>query len=130
MMRTRIIAVACTTIMTIGATGGTALAHFCVNASKPAGAGTKVVVGEDDEGNETVNFTSPSYLNQMERAGKSIEELRGGFIGFDADGDGLSDADTYNHPKGVVPAALNGQGQECKGMTNFAEAAGCTFRQK
>ncbi len=126
MMRTRIIAVACTTVMTIGATGGTAFAHFCVNASKPAGAGTKVVIG----GDETVTFTSPSYVNQMERAGKSIEELRGGFIGFDADGDGLSDADTYNHPKGVVPAALNGQGQECKGMTNFEEAADCTFPQK
>jgi hypothetical protein len=116
-------------LVALAASVGTSYAHFCTNASKPVGAGTKVVL--DTQGN-VVSFTSPSYRNQIERAGKSVDELRGGFIGTDFDGDGVADVDTYNHPKGVVPAALNGKGQDCKGVTNFEEleAAGCVPRQK
>lgn len=83
-MRTRILITLCVALVALAATAGTSYAHFCLNASKPVGAGTQGVFVE-----------------------------------------GTADADSYNHPKGVVPAAFNKQGNPCRGVTNFVAIQGC-----
>ena len=81
------------------------MAFHCGNASKPVGPGEQAVL--DMNGNPI--SIGPAYQHQVEH-GKDPNSLHGGFVGFDCNGDGVADVDTYANPHGAVPeqAQLNG----------------------
>jgi hypothetical protein len=101
-----------------------ALAFHCGNASKPVGPGEQAVL--DTDGNPV--SIGPAYRNQLNH-GKDPETLHGGFVGFDCDGDGVADVDTYANPHGVVPETAQVNGSPNHGVVEIESTApaSCDF---
>jgi hypothetical protein len=108
------------TIACLSAAAPAALAFDCGNASKPVGAGEKAVVSETG-----VVSISKSWQNQLDH-GKTVDQLHGGFLGIDLNGDGIADADTYANPHGEIPQQAQQNGAPCHGVTSIEAAIGCS----
>ena len=102
------------------------LAHECVNASKPAAAGVQVILGPSG-----VEWSTPGLAARIAAGLVNADTGEGfhGLIGFDFDGDGVLDFQTYIvGPDDEIPEMAQFNGPACKGITNvetyFAQCVG------
>lgn len=111
-----LVATAAAGVMVVAA-AGSASAHDCFNPNKKPGAGAQVVVNDNDE----IVYASRGVENRIDRGIMSADgDGYHGLVGFDADGDGAADFDTYIVGKGaIVPAAEKQTGDPCHGITDF-----------
>ena len=86
---------------------------------KPVGAGEKAVV--NDSG---VVSISTSWQNQLDH-GKTVDQLHGGYLGIDLNGDGVADADTYADPHGEIPEQAQSRGAACHGVVSIEAEISC-----
>jgi hypothetical protein len=114
----RTAAAACALTALALASAGPAFGFACGNASKPVGPGEQAVL--DTSGNPV--SIGPAYQNQIAH-GKNPDTLHGGFIGFDCDGDGVADVDTYANPHGEVPEAAQTHGSPTHGVVEVESTA-------
>lgn len=119
MIPKRSIATLAVAVTSLAAAAPAALAFDCGNASKPVGAGEKAVVSETG-----VVSISKSWQNQLDH-GKTVDQLHGGFLGIDLNGDGIADADTYANPHGEIPQQAQQNGAACHGVTSIEAEIGC-----
>lgn len=96
----------------------TAVAFDCGNASKPLGPGEKAVLSTSGD---PVSI-SKSWQNQIDH-GKDPESLHGGFIGFDCNGDGVADVDSYASPHGALPENAQSNGSADHGVVPIESTA-------
>jgi hypothetical protein len=95
-----------------------ALAHECVNASKPADAGIQVLLGPTG-----IEWTTRGVATRIEQGLIDPDTGEGfhGLIGFDFDGDGVVDFQTYIvGPDDEIPLPAQFNGPSCHGITNVA----------
>jgi hypothetical protein len=95
-----------------------ALAHECVNASKPPAAGTQLVFGPT--GN--IEWSTPGLAKRLANGLIDPDTGEGfhGLIGFDNDGDGVVDFSTYIvGPNDEIPLLAQFNGPACRGITNI-----------
>jgi len=96
-----------------------AMAHECVNASKAnQDAGVQVVIGMDG----SVVWISEGVMARVEHGVIDFETGEGfrGLIGFDMDGDGVTDVATYLvGPDDEIPLVAQLRGPACRGITNI-----------
>ena len=93
-----------------------ALAHECVNASKPVAAGVQVVIGPTG-----VAWSTPGLANRFAHGLVDPDTGEGfhGLIGFDFDGDGVVEFSTYIvGPDDEIPLLAQFNGPACRGITN------------
>ena len=102
------------------------LAHECVNASKPAQAGVQVILGPSG-----VEWTTPGLAERIANGLVNPDTGEGfhGLVGFDFDGDGVLDFQTFIvGPDDEIPEMAQFNGPACHGITNveayFAECVG------
>lgn len=104
---------------------GPALAHNCVNASKPQDAGWRVLIDVSTE-DETVTFASAGLEKQFASDPEAALERFAGILGIDFDGDGDADVSTYIvGPDGEVPIEAQERGAECRGIVTFDAYLAC-----
>lgn len=115
----RSLAICATVATTLTAAAPAALAFDCGNASKPVGPGEKAVVSESG-----VEWISKSWSEQIAH-GKNVDQLHGGFLGIDLNGDGVADADTYANPRGEIPQQAQQNGAACHGVTSIEQEVAC-----
>ena len=94
-----------------------ALAHECINASKPAAAGVQLVIGPTG-----IAWTTPGLAKRF--ANGLVDPNTGegfhGLIGFDFNGDGVVDFSTYIvGPDDEIPLLAQFNGPACHGITNI-----------
>ena len=95
-----------------------ALAHECVNASKPVDAGIQVLLGPTG-----IEWTTAGVANRIDQGLIDPDTGEGfhGLIGFDFDGDGTVDVQTYIvGPDDEIPLPAQFNGPSCRGITNVA----------
>ena len=95
-----------------------ALAHECVNASKPQDAGIQVLLGPTG-----ISWTTAGVAVRIEQGLIDPETGEGfhGLIGFDFDGDGVIDFSTFIvGPDDEIPLPAQFNGPSCRGITNVA----------
>jgi len=106
-------------VAAVGLSGGAALAHECVNASKQnQAAGVQITFGMDD----SVVYISHGLQSRIDRGLVDLETGEGfhGLIGFDMDGDGVADLSTWIvGPEGEIPMQAQMNGPACRGVTNI-----------
>jgi hypothetical protein len=119
MIPKRSIATLAVAITSMAAAAPAALAFDCGNASKPVGPGEKAVVSEDG-----VVSISKSWQEQLAH-GKTVDELHGGYLGIDLNGDGVADADTYADPHGEIPEQAQTRGADCHGVVTIEAEIAC-----
>lgn len=102
------------------------LAHECVNASKPAEAGVQVILGPSG-----IEWSTPGLAQRIAQGLVDPDTGEGfhGLIGFDFDGDGVVDFQTFIvGPDDEIPEMAQFNGPACHGITNvevyFAECVG------
>ena len=97
-----------------------ALAFECTNASKPAAAGTQILLAADFE---TVLYVSPGLQQRLDRGLVDLASGEGfhGLLGVDFDGDGAADVSIYFGvgPDGEIPLDAQFRGPACRGLTNI-----------
>ena len=102
-------------VVMIGA--GTAGAHECTNANKPAGAGAQVIIGPDDQ----IEWATPGLQVRVEKG--IISDGGGsyhGLVGIDLDGDGKADFTTYIvGPNDELPNTAQQNGSPDHGIVNL-----------
>jgi hypothetical protein len=105
---------------------GPSLAHECVNASKPASAGVQVVLGPTG-----IEWTTTGLTYRIGQGLVDPDTGEGfhGLVGFDFDGDGVVDFQTYIvGPDDEIPELAQFNGPSCHGITNvevyFTECVG------
>jgi hypothetical protein len=111
----------------VAAWGTAASAHECYNASKPAGAGAQIILGEDADGNETFD-AKQGVIKRIEKGIIDLETGEGfhGILGFDEDGDGVADGHTYIvGPNGELPLTAQLRGSTDHGINNLCGPTGC-----
>lgn len=94
-----------------------AMAHECINSSKPQGAGVQLVLGPDG----SVVDISRGLETRIERGLIDFETGAGfhGLLGFDDNLDGVVDGATYIvGPDGEIPLEAQLRGATCNGITN------------
>lgn len=107
--------VAVTSSVTLAA--APALAHECVNASKPAAAGVQVVFSPDG----TIQWATPGLKTRFASGLVDPDTGEGfhGLVGLDFDADGVVDFSTYIvTPDSEIPALAQLNGPACHGVTN------------
>jgi hypothetical protein len=119
MISKRTLAVLAIAVSGVGSAAPAALAFDCGNASKPVGAGEKAVVSDTG-----VVSISKSWQNQLDH-GKTVDQLHGGYLGIDLDGDGVADVDTYANPHGEIPDQAQDRGATCHGVTSIEQSIAC-----
>lgn len=95
---------------------GPSLAHECVNASKPAEAGIQVLLGP-----EGIEWATAGLVNRVDQGLVDPDTGEGfhGLVGFDFDGDGTVDFQTYIvGPDDEIPELAQVNGPSCHGITN------------
>ena len=115
----RSLAVFAVSLVSFAAAAPAALAWECGNASKPVGPGEKAVLSEDG-----VVSISKSWQNQVAN-GKTVDQLHGGFVGFDLNGDAVADIDTYADAHGEIPETAQLNGAPCHGVTTIEQSIAC-----
>jgi hypothetical protein len=106
------------------ATATPALAHECVNLNKQPGAGAQVVF----DLNGTMVSADTGVLKRAEKGVLDLETGEGfhGLVGYDLDGDGASDVDTWLvGPEGEIPGQAQHRGSECNGVISLDAAMAC-----
>ena len=102
------------------AIASTAVAHECINASKPdQSAGTQIVLGPEGE----VLSISAGLARRIASGQVDFESGAGfhGLVGFDMDRDGVVDLATWFGvgPEGELPLPAQLRGPACRGITNI-----------
>lgn len=95
-----------------------AMAHQCVNASKPPQAGAQIVF---DAATDDIVYVTPGLQKRIDRGQIDLETGEGfhGIIGVDFDGDGVADFSTYIvGPESQIPLTAQFNGPDCKGIVN------------
>lgn len=95
-----------------------ALAHECVNASKPADAGIQILLGPTG-----IAWTTAGVATRIDQGLIDPDTGEGfhGLVGFDFDGDGGVDFQTYIvGPDDEIPLPAQFNGPSCRGITNVA----------
>lgn len=95
---------------------GPSLAHECVNASKPPEAGIQVLLGP-----EGIEWTTQGVATRIAQGLIDPDTGEGfhGLIGFDFDGDGTVDLQTFIvGPDDEIPELAQFNGPSCHGITN------------
>lgn len=116
--RRRAVAASCAVAALALGSAGPAFGFACGNASKPVGPGEQAVL---DANGDPVSI-GPAYQHQIEH-GKNPDALHGGFVGFDCDGDGVADVDTYANPHGEVPEQAQTHGSANHGVVEIESSA-------
>ena len=96
---------------------GPSLAHECVNASKPQGAGIQVLIGPTG-----IVWTTPGLAERVSQGLVDPDTGEGfhGLVGFDFDGDGVVDFSTFIvGPDDEIPLLAQFNGPHCSGITNI-----------
>jgi hypothetical protein len=121
-MKTRRITTVAAATAALSLMAGPALAHFCVNASKPPLAGAQIVF---DEGDEVLHITN-GLAKRLEKGLVDPETGAGfhGIIGF-VDDDGNAGHTYIVTPDGEIPSVAQENGPACRGITNFRRLADC-----
>lgn len=113
----RIVTTVISTAAAMTLAAGPALAHTCVNASKPADAGVQIVFGPEGD----VVWVANGLDHRMTNGVVSPDgEGFHGLIGFDFDGDGAVDVSTWIDvgPDGQIPVVAQDAGPACRGIVN------------
>jgi hypothetical protein len=98
-----------------------AVAHQCVNASKPQDAGVQLIVDVSTE-EGSVSWVSAGLQKRIDRGLVDFETGAGfhGIVGLDFDGDGIVDVSTYIvGPNSEIPLPAQFNGATCKGIVNI-----------
>ena len=109
----------------VALSAGPALAHECINASKPQNAGVRVLISEVN-GQEVLSFESAGLERQFLRDPGAALERFSGLIGFDIDGDGAADFSTYIvGPNDALPEQAQENGAACRGIVGIEDYFNC-----
>lgn len=97
---------------------GPSLATECVNASKLQAAGIQVLLGPNG-----IEWTTQGLATRISQGLVNPDTGEGfhGLVGFDFDGDGTLDFQTFIvGPDNEIPEMAQFNGPSCHGITNFA----------